>query len=64
MWLSLLRVRAGAIMKNAESEDNFKPLLPMCKISTPGPPLEKEGELEGPPFLKGDSGGFFERLKD
>jgi hypothetical protein len=51
-------------MKNEETEDNLKPLLPMCKTSTPGPPLEKEGELEGPPFLKGDSGGFFERLED
>lgn len=25
----------------------------------PIPPLEKEGELEGPPFVKGDSGGIF-----
>jgi len=57
----------GDMSQNAgrqESGNNFKPLLPMRKTSTPGPSLEKEGELEGSPFLKGDAGGFFERLKD
>ena len=40
-----------------------KNLASLLKI-LPGPPLEKEGELAGPLFLKGDSGGFFERLQE